>query len=76
MFKLYCVCLFLLLNGCATCERYPVACAVSTAIVVGSVAATIEANRHDHAPAKKNCYAIVGASFDPQCIQYIGRPSL
>jgi hypothetical protein len=32
----------LLVSGCATCERHPVACTVAGAIVAGSVAATIE----------------------------------
>ena len=35
------------LSGCATCQRHPVACAIAGAIVVGSVVAAIENNRHD-----------------------------
>jgi hypothetical protein len=34
-------------SGCATLERHPVLTAVGSAIIVGSVAATIEANRGD-----------------------------
>lgn len=39
-----------LLSGCATCTRYPIACAVGGAIIVGSVAATIALHddHHDH----------------------------
>ena len=40
--------LLLALGGCATCSRYPVACGVAGAIVVGSVAATVAANQPDH----------------------------
>lgn len=40
--------LAILVSGCATCQRYPVPCMVVSAVVVGSVAATIEANRADH----------------------------
>jgi hypothetical protein len=35
-----------LLSGCATCRDHPTACAVGTAVVVGSVAAF--AASHDH----------------------------
>jgi hypothetical protein len=39
---------FLVLSGCATCQRHPVACSIAGAIVVGSVAATVAANSgHD-----------------------------
>jgi hypothetical protein len=41
------VALFLSISACATCREHPVACAIVGAIVVGSVAATIENNRHD-----------------------------
>jgi uncharacterized lipoprotein YajG len=41
-----------LLGGCATCQQHPVYCAVGSAIIVGSVAATIAANsHHDEAAA-------------------------
>jgi hypothetical protein len=36
------------LSGCATCERYPVACTVAGAFVVGSVAYTLEMNDSSH----------------------------
>jgi hypothetical protein len=36
------------LGGCATCQNHPVYCAVGSAIIVGSVAATIAANSSDH----------------------------
>jgi hypothetical protein len=40
--------LVLLVGGCATCREHPLVCTVAGAIVVGSVAATIEANSgHD-----------------------------
>jgi hypothetical protein len=38
----------LALGGCATCQNHPVYCAVGTALVVGSVAATVAANSSDH----------------------------
>lgn len=37
-----------LLSGCMTCQKYPVPCMVASAIVVGSIAATVEANIPDH----------------------------
>lgn len=37
-----------LLSGCMTCQKYPVPCMVASAIVVGSIAATVEANMKDH----------------------------
>jgi hypothetical protein len=40
-----------LIGGCATMERHPVWTAVGTAVIVGSIAATIEANRGDHRQA-------------------------
>ena len=42
------VALSLTLQGCATCREHPAACAIVGAIVVGSVAATIENNRGGH----------------------------
>jgi hypothetical protein len=35
-------------SGCATCHEHPVACTIVGAIVVGSIAATIENNQPDH----------------------------
>lgn len=35
------------LVGCATCGRHPVVCTIAGAIVVGSIAATIQANDKD-----------------------------
>jgi hypothetical protein len=35
------------LSGCATCQEHPAFCAVGAAVVAGSIAATIEVNRHD-----------------------------
>lgn len=37
----------MLLAGCATCAQHPVACSIGGALIVGSVAASIEL-RHDH----------------------------
>jgi len=45
--------LSLLLSGCATCERHPYVCAAGTAIIAGSIAASVQ-HHHDqttHAPA-------------------------
>ena len=39
------------LSGCATCQNHPYVCAVGGAIVVGSVAATIEAHHHSDSSA-------------------------
>lgn len=36
------------LSACATCERHPIACAAAGAIVVGSVAYTLEMNDSSH----------------------------
>jgi hypothetical protein len=38
------------LAGCATCRDHPVACGVVSAVMVGSIAATIVANEHAHHP--------------------------
>lgn len=35
---------FLLLGGCATCQTHPVACAIGSAVVVGSIVATVNAH--------------------------------
>ncbi len=42
----------LALSACATCRQYPTACAIGSAVVVGSVAATIAAhsNSRGHTP--------------------------
>lgn len=37
--------LLLTLAGCATCERHPIMCTVATAVVVGSIAASLQ--QHD-----------------------------
>ena len=58
----------MLLNGCATCERYPVACAVGSAVIVGSVLATAEQHGHrDHAPAHTIQFHTCGAG--EQCAE-------
>lgn len=44
-----------LMGGCATLERHPVWTAVGTAVIVGSIAATIEANRGDHRQGPDLC---------------------
>lgn len=36
--------LALSLGGCATCQTHPVACGIASAIVVGSVIATVDAH--------------------------------
>lgn len=38
----------LLLDGCATCREHPTACAIGSAVIVGSVAATIAAHSDSH----------------------------
>ena len=47
----------LALSGCATgrvlpdaCEQHPLACSIGAAVIVGSVAATVEANQHHSQP--------------------------
>lgn len=37
-----------LLGGCAMCHEHKVACAISGGLIVGSIAATIEATKGDH----------------------------
>jgi uncharacterized lipoprotein YajG len=37
-----------LLGGCATCQQHPVYCAVGSALIVGSVAATIALHDSGH----------------------------
>lgn len=37
------------LSGCEACRVHPVACAVGSALIVGSVAATIERHHDQHA---------------------------
>jgi hypothetical protein len=44
--------LLISLSACATCREHPAACAIVGAIVVGSIAATIENNRHDQQSAR------------------------
>lgn len=39
---------FAALSGCATCNRYPVACAIGGAVVAGSIAYTLEMNDSHH----------------------------
>jgi hypothetical protein len=65
MFKLTSIACALLLTGCATCQNHPVFCAVGTAIIVGSVAATIEDNRHHEAPEHHNDWP-AACNINPQ----------
>lgn len=38
-----------LMGGCATCREHPVACSIGSAVIVGSIAATVAANSgHNH----------------------------
>jgi hypothetical protein len=46
MKRLILLCLTLLSSGCATLERHPVWTAVGTAIIVGSIAASVQ-HHHD-----------------------------
>ena len=54
MKNIFLIALALSLSACATCQRYPVACAVGSAVIAGSVATTIAANdgRHSRAPMR------------------------
>lgn len=48
----------LAVSGCATCHEHPVWCAIGGGVIVGSIAATIEANRgdrHQSAPSGPLC---------------------
>lgn len=40
--------LALALSGCATCEQHPYMCGFATAVVVGSIAATLASNDCSH----------------------------
>jgi hypothetical protein len=42
--RLFSLLMAVLLAGCATCDHHPVACLIGGAVVVGSVAATIQAH--------------------------------
>lgn len=39
------------LGGCATCDRHPLVCTVATAVVVGSIAASVQ-HHHDQGQAR------------------------
>jgi hypothetical protein len=60
--------LSLSLSGCATCQQHPVWCAVGTAVVVGSIAASVE-HQHDQrrAPATICRNGTIGVPFNPAC---------
>lgn len=46
------------LSACATCERHPYVCATAGAIVVGSVAYTLEMNDSQHRQPAPNLSAL------------------
>ena len=43
-----------LASGCATCGNHPVACSVASAVIIGSVAATVAANSSDRNQPQRN----------------------
>jgi hypothetical protein len=61
----------IMLAGCQTCKKYPIACAVGTGLVVGSIAATIALQSHNHKgynpPPKMPCEPVV--SCDQEVIR-------
>lgn len=46
------VCALLALAGCATCRNHPVACGIAGAVVVGSIAASVQ-HSHDITEARE-----------------------
>jgi hypothetical protein len=46
------VSILLALGGCATCQQHPTACAIGSAIVVGSIVYTMEMNDSQHRQAQ------------------------
>lgn len=52
------------LAGCATCREHKAACVVVSAILAGSIAATIENNRHSQQPSRQTsppaCFGVFG----------------
>lgn len=50
------IALALLLSGCATCQNHPYVCAAGTAIVVGSIAASVQ-HHHDQTQST-NCHEL------------------
>jgi hypothetical protein len=53
------------LSGCATCQQRPVWCAVGTAVVVGSIAATVAANSGDHGSSTRQIFRTPGPQVCP-----------
>jgi len=53
--KALCLASIFAVSGCATCQQHPVWCAIGSAVVVGSIAATIEANSGGHGHAASPC---------------------
>lgn len=62
--------LCLSLGGCATLERHPVLTAVGTAIIVGSIAASVQ-HHHDQqhqVTFNPNCAdGVIGSDRNPAC---------
>jgi hypothetical protein len=54
MKRLFLLCLTLCSTGCATLERHPVWTAVGTAIIVGSIAASVQ-HHHDQQQHQYPC---------------------
>jgi hypothetical protein len=48
------VVLLISLSGCATCQQHPVWCAVGSAIVVGSIAASIDRDHRSNTAVQIN----------------------
>lgn len=57
MKRLIFLCFALSLGGCATLERHPVWTAVGTAIIVGSIAASVQ-HHHDQHVFNSECHAL------------------
>jgi hypothetical protein len=59
------------LGGCATLERHPVFTAIGTAIIAGSIAASVQ-HHHDQREQRQSfnpecADGVIGSDFDPAC---------
>lgn len=60
--------LMLTISGCATCERHPVACTAAVAVVVTSIALSVD-HGHSSRPAPHTSSDIQPITCAPSCAQ-------
>lgn len=62
------LCLMAIVSGCATCREHPVACAIGSAIIIGSVAAAVDHHNGHHESFDPNCArGVIGSANNPAC---------